>query len=141
MSGTRARVALLGFVLSAAALGAHAADVPNVYADVVDRVPFEQVKQRMEGDKAKVIAAHRKLLEDRYDLSDRPSSTVKMSRGKPVQAGVRVKLPQGISWDGLAALTPADIRKRDVYPRASSRCRTQIIPRAACSFRSRTSTS
>ena len=62
------------------------------------------------------IAAHRKLLEDRYDLSDRPSSTVKMSRGKPVQTGVRVKLPQGVTWDGLGAMAPADIRKRDAYP-------------------------
>jgi cytochrome c peroxidase len=97
-------------------MAARAADVPNVYADVVDRVPFDEVKQRMEGNKDKIVAAHRKLLEERYDLSDHPSATVKMSRGKPVQTGVRVKLAKGTTWEGLAALAPADVRKRDAYP-------------------------
>ena len=119
MSGTRASKVFIGvFVVSASLMAAvgRAADVPNSYADVVDRVPFEAVKQRMEADKDKVDSAHRKLLEDRYDLADKPSATVKMSGGKPVQTGVRVKLPKGVTWDGLAALAPAEVRKRDVYP-------------------------
>jgi cytochrome c peroxidase len=95
---------------------ASAQEHPNVFADVVDRVPFEQVKQRMERDKADVVAAHRKLLESRYDLADKPSGTVKMSRGKPVQTGVRVKLPQGATWAGLAAMTPSDVKSRGLYP-------------------------
>ncbi|MGH8241692.1 MAG: cytochrome B6, partial [Steroidobacteraceae bacterium] len=116
MSSTRVRMVLFVSLTSVAALSARAVDVPNVYADVVDRVSFDEVRQRMQSDTANVVAAHRKLLESRYDLSDRPSSTVKMSRGKPVQVGVRVKLPQGVTWAGLGALAPADIRKRDVYP-------------------------
>lgn len=92
------------------------AQQPNVYADVVDRAPFDEVKQRMEGDKDKVIAAHRKLLEERYDLADRPSASIKMSRGKPVQTGVRVKLPAGVSWQQLATLSSDEIRRRGVYP-------------------------
>src|SRR5215470_19674956 len=95
---------------------ASAADVPNSYADVVDRVPFEQVKQKMSADRERVDAAHRQLLEDRYDLADKPSATVKMSGGKPVQTGVRVKLPKGVTWESLGAMAPADVRKRDVYP-------------------------
>jgi cytochrome c peroxidase len=63
-----------------------------------------------------VEAAHRKLLEERYDLADRPSPSVRMSGGKPVQAGVRVRLPKGVTWDSLAAMSAADIRNRDVYP-------------------------
>jgi cytochrome c peroxidase len=115
MSGKHAfGVALISSCLAVGI--ARAADVPNSYADVVDRATFEDVKRRMEANKTKVDTAHRKLLEDRYDLSDRPSATVKMSGGKTVQTGVRVKLSKGMTWDGLAALTPADIRQRDVYP-------------------------
>ena len=40
-----------------------------------------------------------------------------MSGGlKPVQGGVRVKLPQGVSWDSLAQMTPDEIRDRGVLP-------------------------
>jgi cytochrome c peroxidase len=41
---------------------------------------------------------------------------VTMTRGKPVQGGVRVKLPKGVTWDQLAAMTPAEIRKRGLWP-------------------------
>jgi cytochrome c peroxidase len=89
---------------------------PNVFADVVDRAPFEETRQKMSAAKDGVIAAHRRLLEERYDLSDKPSSTVKMSRGKPVQTGVRVKLPRGVTWESLASMTPDQVRERDAYP-------------------------
>src|SRR6267154_6343390 len=56
------------------------------------------------------------VLNERYDLSDRPSSTTKMSRGKPVQAGVRVKLPAGVSWEQLSAMSPEDIRAKGLFP-------------------------
>ena len=115
MAGKRA-LATLVISSCLAAASASAADVPNSYADVVDRATFDEVRQRMESQKAGVEAAHRKLLEERYDLSDRPSSTVKMSRGKPVQTGVRVKLSRGVTWDGLTVMAPADVRKRDAYP-------------------------
>ena len=38
------------------------------------------------------------------------------SRGKAVQAGVRVKLPSGTTWDQLAAMSPADIKSKDLWP-------------------------
>jgi len=116
MSRKRASSALALLSASLLATSASVADQPNVYADVVDRASFDEVKQRMEGAKAGVVAAHRKLLEERYDLSDRPHASVKMSRGKPVQTGVRVKLPNGVTWESLASLSPAEIRRRDVYP-------------------------
>src|SRR5579883_3172356 len=56
------------------------------------------------------------LLAERYDLSDRPASGVTMSRGKAVQQGVRAKLPQGATWDQLAAMSPEDIRSRKLLP-------------------------
>src|SRR5713101_8974870 len=36
---------------------------------------------------------HQALLEERYDLGDHPAKGVTMERGKPLQEGVRVKLP------------------------------------------------
>jgi hypothetical protein len=47
------------------------------------------------------------LLSDRYDLSDRPIPNVMMSGGrKAVQGGVRVKLPEGVTWESLAQMAP-----------------------------------
>jgi cytochrome c peroxidase len=60
---------------------------------------------------------HQALLEERYDLSDHPAQGVTMEHGKPLQEGVRVKLPQGVTWEQLAAMSPDDIRKRDLWPK------------------------
>src|SRR5215216_5537230 len=60
----------------------------------------------------------RTLLADRYDLSDRPATGVMMSGGrKAVQQGVRVKLPAGVTWEQLAAMSPDEIRAKDLFPR------------------------
>jgi cytochrome c peroxidase len=40
-----------------------------------------------------------------------------MFRGKPVQGGVRVKLPQGVSWQDLAEMTPEEIRAKGLWPK------------------------
>src|SRR5690348_14675977 len=55
-------------------------------------------------------------VELRYDLSNRPAAGVAMSRGKPVQDGVRVRLPSGTSWDQLAAMSADEIREKGVFP-------------------------
>ena len=50
--------------------------------------------------------------------SDRPAKGVTMSRGKPVQEGVRVKLPEGVqSWQQLADMTPEEIREKGLWPK------------------------
>jgi cytochrome c peroxidase len=56
------------------------------------------------------------LLRARYDLSDRAEPGVMMSRGKPVQGDVRVRLPEGVSWQQLAAMPPATIRQQNLFP-------------------------
>ena len=56
--------------------------------------------------KAQVMKRQMDLLGARYDLSDRRVAGVTMSRGKPVQDGVRVKLPAGVTWEALAQMTP-----------------------------------
>ncbi len=76
---------------------------------------FEEMKQRFEGEKKDVMATQLALLKERYDLRDDPSA-VKMTRGKPVQKGVRVRLSEGMTWEELGALSPAEIRAMDVFP-------------------------
>jgi len=61
--------------------------------------------------------AHQALLEERYDLGDHPAQGVTMEHGKPLQEGVRVKLPPGVTWDQLAAMSPDDIRERGLWPK------------------------
>src|SRR5207342_1104951 len=48
--------------------------------------------------------------------TDRPAPGVTMSRGKPVQAGVRVKLPGGLTWEQLAAMSPEEIKNKNQWP-------------------------
>ena len=79
-------------------------------------VDFDKLVANKTREKAEAMTRQRALLELRYDLSDKPSP-VKMTRGKPVQAGVRAKLPEGVeSWGALAALTPEQVRTRNVFP-------------------------
>jgi cytochrome c peroxidase len=78
---------------------------------------FRSLQQSTSADKPKVMAAAHDLLQERYDLVNRPAPGVTMSRGKQVQAGVRVRLSNGLSWERLAALTAAEIRTRDLWPK------------------------
>ncbi|HEY3445336.1 MAG TPA: cytochrome B6 [Myxococcales bacterium] len=87
------------------------------YAPVAQDPDIEVLFKKASAAKPQVMQKQKALLADRYDLADRPAKGVTMSRGKPVQAGVRVKLPAGTSWDQLAALSPEEIRKRGLYPK------------------------
>jgi cytochrome c peroxidase len=79
-------------------------------------VDFATLKATKEAEKPAAMERQAALLTQRYDLSDNPSPTLRMTRGKPVQAGVRAKLPDGQTWDSLAALTPEEIRAGDLFP-------------------------
>ena len=79
--------------------------------------PPDVVRRNDEAAKPGVQRRQQTLLQERYDLSDRPIPNVKMSGGrKAVQGGVRVKLPAGMTWDALAQLSPAEIHERDLLP-------------------------
>jgi cytochrome c peroxidase len=64
-----------------------------------------------------VAERQRALLDERYDLANNPVPGLTMTRGKPVQGGIRVKLPAAVTWDQLAAMKPEDIRSADLFPR------------------------
>src|SRR6266446_8256654 len=87
------------------------------YMPVAGTETFAQLFARMTAAKAGIEQAHTAVLNERYDLSDRPAQGVTMDRGKPVQEGVRVKLPAGMTWERLAATSPDEIRERNLYPK------------------------
>lgn len=79
--------------------------------------PFSTVKAEDESQKPKVMRTQRSLLEQRYNLSNRPLPGVMMSGGrKPVQGEVRVKLSDGQTWDRLSELSPDEIRNKKLLP-------------------------
>lgn len=86
------------------------------YAPVVITEPFEKIMARFVAQKPEVMKRQMDLLTSRYDLADSPIKGVTMSRGKAIQEGVRVKLPQGMTWDKLAAMSPEEIKDKDVFP-------------------------
>src|SRR5712664_4901608 len=75
------------------------------YLKVDSTESFASIMAGMAGEKAAVTREHNAVLSERYDLSDRPAQGVTMDRGKPVQEGVRVKLPAGMTWEKLAAMS------------------------------------
>jgi cytochrome c peroxidase len=83
----------------------------------VNEPAFDELFKKMSAEKAAVVRRQLELLQERYDLADRPHPTAKMTRGKPVQAGVRVKLAGGMTWDKLARTSPADIRNGGLFPK------------------------
>ncbi len=89
---------------------------PSSYAPVVITEAFQTIKSRMEGQKRGIMQRQRSLLEQRYDLSNKPAAGVRMTRGKAVQGGVRARLPSGVTWEELGAMTPEQVRDRNAFP-------------------------
>src|SRR5690606_34408762 len=86
------------------------------YAPVALERPFADVMREMSAQKEPMMRRQMALLEERYDLSDRPVEGATMSNGKPIQGGVRVRLPRGVTWEQLAQMSPADIRQQGLFP-------------------------
>lgn len=108
---------VLAAAVAIAAVAAFAADQPTSYAPVAIKESFHDTMTRMAAAKDGVMKKQMMLIEERYDLADRPASGVTMSRGKAVQQGVRVKLPAGVTWEQLAGMSPDDIREKGLYPK------------------------
>jgi cytochrome c peroxidase len=77
---------------------------------------FADLVKQLQAEKPKFAKRQQDLLSARYDLANRPAAGVTMSGGKPVQAGVRVKLPAGTTWDQLAAMSPDEVRDKALWP-------------------------
>jgi cytochrome c peroxidase len=90
---------------------------PTSYAPVVITEDFESVMARMKADKPEIMKRQMDLLDERYDLSNKPAKDVTMSRGKAIQEGIRVKLAEGITWQQLGEMIPDEIREKDLFPK------------------------
>jgi cytochrome c peroxidase len=107
-----AAVTLLGLATTT-----HTETKPSSYAPVVIKEEFKTIMERMKADKPTVMARQKALLDERYDLSNRPAKDVTMTRGKPLQEGVRVKLSAGMTWENLGEMTPDEINAKDLWPK------------------------
>ena len=72
---------------------------------------------RMKAAKPAIEKRQADLLSERYDLSDRPAAGVTMERDKPLQEGIRVKLPEAMTWEKLASMSPEEIREKNLFPK------------------------
>ncbi len=77
---------------------------------------LQEIFENESAARPQINAAQQKLLESRYDLTPHPDSNVTMSRGKPVSVGPTAKLPQGVRWETLAEMQPAEIRRQNAFP-------------------------
>ncbi len=89
----------------------------KTYFPVVEQ-DFAKVRADDQSAKPTVMQRQQALLAERYDLNNRPAPGLMMSGGrKAVQQGVRVKLPAGLTWERLAAMSPDEIREKDLFPK------------------------
>jgi cytochrome c peroxidase len=78
---------------------------------------LQERKAKDQAEKPEVTARQKQLLESRYDLESRPDAKVKMTRGKPIQVGPATRLSEGMAWNALAAMSPSEIREKDLFPK------------------------
>ncbi len=75
-----------------------AQEIKSSYSPAVIKEPLAKTLTRMNAAKPEVMKRQMDLLNDRYDLSNRPAEGVMMSGGtKVVQEGVRARLPAGMA--------------------------------------------
>jgi cytochrome c peroxidase len=90
--------------------------VHATYIPVVSDQDFETMMKKDQEMKLKIMDRQKQLLERRYDLSDTPSDVMMSAGKKPVQKGVRVKLPDGMTWNKLSETSPNEIRDKGTFP-------------------------
>ncbi len=121
MDRSRVRLVILGVMgILLLVIGVSVAqETPkSSYSPVVIKESFKDTMERMKAAKAETMKRQMNLLNERYDMSDRPAKGVMMSGGKKaIQEGVRVKLSPGMTWEKLAAISPEEIREKDLWPK------------------------
>ncbi len=90
---------------------------PVMYIKVDIEKPFRQIMQEDVAQRNEVMERQQTLLEARYDLSDNPREMMMSGGRRAIQKGVRVKLPEEVTWDQLAQMSPAEIREKGLWPK------------------------
>ncbi|HTB64509.1 MAG TPA: hypothetical protein VK737_13070, partial [Opitutales bacterium] len=91
-------------------------EIKSSYTPVIMPEKFSAMMARMILEKPAVMKRQLDLLAERYDLRNDPSPDATMTRGKPLQQGVRVILAPDLTWDKLGTMTPEEIRNGDLFP-------------------------
>jgi cytochrome c peroxidase len=108
--------AVAGVVWVAAVYSQPGDPPPSSYTPVVEP-DFAATVKKMSAEKPEIMKRQAALLEERYDLANRPAQGVTMTGGKPVQAGVRVKLAAGATWESLSGMSPDEVRTKKLWPK------------------------
>ncbi|MGE0827528.1 MAG: cytochrome B6 [Candidatus Binatia bacterium] len=106
-----------GSIIASVAYTQETAPKGSSYAPVDIKEQFADTMARMKKDKPAVMKRQMDLLNERYDLSNRPAKGVTMSRGKAVQEGVRAKLPTGVTWEQLNGMSPDEVQAKELFPK------------------------
>jgi cytochrome c peroxidase len=78
---------------------------------------FVKQTQRLERAKPALMKRATDLLAARYELSGKTDPAVRMSGGrKAIPVGPTARLTQGVTWESLAGMSPAEIQKKSVFP-------------------------
>jgi cytochrome c peroxidase len=94
---------------------AQQAKIVSSYGPTNQDMSFDQIKAERMKVKADRSKEHMDMLNSRYNLTKKVSSTVFMSGGKPVPEGPTAKL-QGITWAEFDKMTPEQIKTKGVFP-------------------------
>src|SRR5438874_2453839 len=78
---------------------------------------FAEMMAKDKAAKAGVMERQMALLNERYDLTRRVDEKCLMTRGKPIPVGPAARLPEGMTWEKLAALSPDDIQHKGLFPK------------------------
>jgi cytochrome c peroxidase len=79
---------------------------------------LDALMAQLVAEKPAVMARQRALLEARYDLADRSQAGLTMTGGKPLQIGIRARLPDGLDWERLGSMSAEEIHDHDLFPPA-----------------------
>jgi cytochrome c peroxidase len=78
---------------------------------------FAEMMAKDKAAKAEIVARQKALLDERYNLTPKTDDKVKMTRGKAIPVGPTAKVPEGMTWEKLAAMSPDEIRDKGLFPK------------------------
>ena len=86
------------------------------YSPVSVTKTFEEIKKEDVKNKPMLMEKHMKLLNERYNLTEKVDPKATMSGGKPLPVGPTVKLISGTSWENLSSMLPEEIKEKGLFP-------------------------
>jgi len=85
------------------------------YSPVIE-APLNVVMAQDKVNKPMIMKRHMDLLNNRYDLTKRVTTDIRMSGGKPLPIGPTARLNNGLTWEKLSAMSPEKIKESGLFP-------------------------